>query len=71
MVKNLGSFSIISEAKFNEKGKLTALKFKGKDVKLTVKGLVNKTATVQNGEILKAIEDARKEFNASFDAVAD
>ncbi len=49
MVKNLGSFSIISEAKFNEKGKLTALKFKGKDVKLTVKGLVNKTATVQNG----------------------
>ncbi len=61
----------LSEAKFNEKGKLTALKFKGKDVKLTVKGLVNKTATVQNREIFKAIEDAKAEYEESADAVID
>ena len=61
----------LSEAKFNEKGKLTALKFKGKDVKLTVKGLVNKTATVQNGEILKAIKNAMVEYENSADAVID
>ena len=61
----------LSEAKFNEKGKLTALKFKGKDVRLTVKGLVNKTATVQNGEILKAIEGAKAEYEKSADSAID
>ncbi len=61
----------LSEAKFNEKGKLTALKFKGKDVKLTVKGLVNKTATVQNREIRKAIESAKAEYEESADAEVD
>ena len=61
----------ISEAKISEKGKLTALKFKGKDVKLTAKGKVSKSATVQNREILKAIENAKVEYNASFNAVVD
>ena len=31
----------ISDAKYNEKGKLIALKFKGEDVKLTVKGKIS------------------------------
>ena len=61
----------ISEAKISEKGKLTALKFKGKDVKLTVKGKISKSATVQNREILKAIENAKAEYENSVDAVVD
>ena len=61
----------LSEAKFSEKGKLTALKFKGKDVNLTKKGELSKSATAQNREIFKAIEDAKTEYNESFDAVAD
>ena len=63
----------ISEAKINEKGKLTALKFKGKDpdVKLTAKGKISKSATVQNREILKAIENAKAEYKASLNAVVD
>ena len=61
----------LSEAKFSEKGKLTALKFKGKDVNLTKKGELSKSATAQNREIFKAIGDAKTEYNESFDAVAD
>ncbi len=61
----------LSEAKFSEKGKLTALKFKGKDVKLTKKGEVSKSATLQNREIFKAIEDAKVEYENSADAVVD
>ncbi len=61
----------ISGIRYIEKGKLTALKFKGEDVKLTVKGKINKASTVQNRRILKAIEDAKVEYNASFNAVID
>ena len=59
MVKILDN---LSEAKFSEKGKLTALKFKGNDVNLTKKGEVSKSATAQNREILKAIENAKVEY---------
>ncbi len=53
---NLGDYGVssrelfdgISEAKFSNKGKLIALKFKGEDVKLTAKGKINRSATVQN-----------------------
>ena len=62
----------ISEAKISEKGKLTALKFKGKDVKLTAKGkLDGRSANTDNREILKAIENAKVEYEASFPAVVD
>ncbi len=61
----------ISGIRYIEKGKLTALKFKGDDVKLTVKGKINKASTVQNRGILKAIENAKVEYNASFNAVVD
>ena len=61
----------ISEPKFSNKGKLIALKFKGEDVKLTAKGKISKSATVQNREILKAIENAKVEYKASFSAVVD
>ena len=77
--ENLGDYGIssrelfdgISEAKFSNKGKLTALKFKGEDVKLTAKGKINRLATVQNREILKAIENAKVEYNVSINAVID
>ncbi len=77
--ENLGDYGVssrelfdgISEAKFSNKGKLTALKFKGEDVKLTTKGKINRLATVQNREILKAIENAKVEYNASINAVID
>ena len=77
--ENLGDYGIssrelldgISEAKFSNKGKLIALKFKGEDVKLTAKGKINRSATVQNREILKAIENAKVEYNASINAVID
>ena len=62
----------ISEAKFSEKAKLTALKFKGKDVKLTAKGkLDGRSANTDNKDILKAIENAKVEYNVSFNAVVD
>ncbi len=62
----------ISEPKFSEKGKLTALKFKGKDVKLMAKGkLDGRSANTDNREILKAIENAKVEYKASFPAVVD
>ena len=56
MDENLGDYGVssrelldgISEAKFSNKGKLIALKFKGEDVKLTAKGKINRLATVQN-----------------------
>ena len=77
--ENLGDYGVssrelfdgISEAKFSNKGKLTALKFKREDVKLTAKGKINRSATVQNREILKAIENAKVEYNASINAVID
>ena len=77
--ENLGDYGVssrelfdgISEAKFSNKGKLTALKFKGEDVKLTAKGKINRSATVQNREILKTIENAKVEYNASINAVVD
>ena len=44
--------SKISDAKYSEKdNRLIALKFDGKDVILTRKGEINKTATVQNRQI--------------------
>ncbi len=65
-------FDGISEAKFSNKGKLTALKYKGKDVKLTAKGkLDGRSAKTANKNIVKAIEDAKVEYEKSFDAVAD
>ena len=51
----------ISDIKYSEKGKLIALKFKGEDVKLTAKGEISRSATVQNKGILKAIENTKKE----------
>ncbi len=77
--ENLGDYGVssrelfngISEAKFSNKGELTAPKFKGEDVKLTAKGKINRSATVQNREILKAIENAKVEYNASINAVID
>ena len=61
----------ISDIKYSEKGNLIALKFKGEDVKLTVKGKISKSAAVQNRKILKAIENAKVEYKGSFDAVVD
>ncbi len=77
--ENLGDYGIssrelfdgISEAKFSNRGKLTAIKFKGQDVKLTAKGKINRSATVQNREILKVIENAKVEYDASIDAVVN
>ena len=65
-------FDGISDAKFDSNGKLTALEFKGKDVKLTSKGkLDGRSANTDNKDILKAIEKAKVEYNASIDAVID
>ena len=63
----------ISDIKYSEKDdRLIALKFKGKDVKLTVKGkLDGRSAKTANKNIVKAIEDAKVEYEKSFDAVAD
>ncbi len=61
----------VSDIKYSEKGNLIALKFKGEDVKLTVKGKISKSATVQNRKILKAIENAKVEYEGSVDAVVD
>ena len=77
--ENLGDYGVssrellngISEPKFSNKGKLIALKFEGEDVKLTAKGKISKSATVQNREILKAIENAKVEYKASFSAAVD
>ena len=65
-------FDGISDAKFDSNGKLTALEFKGKDVKLTSKGkLDGRSANTDNKDILKAIEKAKVEYNASIDGVID
>ena len=63
----------ISGIKYSEKDdRLIALKFKGKDVKLTVKGkLDGRSAKTANKDIVKAIEDAKVEYEKSFDAAAD
>ena len=63
----------ISDIKYSEKDdRLIALKFKGKDVKLTAKGkLDGRSAKTANKNIVKAIEDAKVEYEKSFDAVAD
>ncbi len=64
--------SKISDAKYSEKdNRLIALKFDGKDVILTKKGEINKTATVQNRKIWKAIAAANEEYEKSADAVID
>ncbi len=65
-------FDGISEAKFSNKGKLTVLKYKGEDVKLTAKGkLDGRFAKTANKNIVKAIEAAKVEYEKSFDAVAN
>ncbi len=63
----------VSDANYSEKDdRLIALKFKGKDVKLTAKGkLDGRSAKTANKNIVKAIEDAKVEYEKSFDAVAD
>ena len=60
----------ISDAKYNEKGELTALKFKEEDFKLTAKGEIDKRYK-QNKGILKAIEKAKDEYNKSLASVID
>ena len=63
----------VSDIKYSEKDdRLMALKFKGEDVKLTAKGkLDGRSAKTANKNIVKAIEDAKVEYEKSFDAVAD
>ena len=62
----------ISGDEYSEKGNLIRLKFKGEDVKLTAKGkLDGRFAKTANKNIVKAIEDAKVEYEKSFDAVAD
>ena len=63
----------ISGDEYSEKDdRLIRLKFKGKDVKLTAKGkLDGRSAKTANKDIVKAIEDAKVEYEKSFDAVAD
>ncbi len=63
----------VSDIKYSEKDdRLIGLKFKGKDVKLTVKGkLDGRSAKTANKNIVKAIEAAKAEYEKSFDAVAD
>ena len=64
--------SKISDAKYSEKDNhLIALKFDGKDVILTKKGEINKTATVQNRKIWEAIAAASEEYEGTADAVVD
>ena len=55
----------ISNAEYSENGNLIALKYKGKDVKLTAKGDINQSAMVQNKGILKAMEKAKEEYDKS------
>ena len=62
----------ISDAKYSEKGNLIALKYKGEDVKLTKKGELNKrSAKTYNKDILKAIENAKVEYDASIASVVN
>ena len=63
----------ISGDEYSEKDdRLIALKFKGKDVKLTTKGkLDGRSAKTANKDIVKAIEDAKVEYEKSSDAAAD
>ena len=67
-----GLIDFISGDEYREKGNLIALKFKGEDVKLTAKGkLDGRFAKTANKNIVKAIEDAKAEYEKSLDAVAD
>ena len=67
-----GLIDFISGDEYSEKGNLIALKFKGEDVKLTAKGkLDGRSAKTANKNIVKAIEDAKAEYEKTFDAVAD
>ncbi len=63
----------VSDIKYSEKDdRLIALKFKGKDVKLTAKGkLDGRFGKTANKNIVKAIEAAKVEYEKSFDAVAN
>ena len=63
----------VSDIKYSEKDdRLIALKFKGEDVKLTVKGkLDGRFAKTTNKNIVKAIKTAKVEYEKSFDAVAN
>ncbi len=63
----------VSDIKYSEKDdRLIALKFKGKDVKLTAKGkLDGRFAKTANKNIVKAIDAAKVEYEKSFDAVAN
>ena len=61
----------ISDIKYSEKGNLIALKYKGEDVKLTKKGGVGLSAKVINKDILRALEKASVEYDASIASVID
>ncbi len=62
----------IPDMKYSEKDNLIALKFKGKDVKLTKKGGLDKrSANTYNKDIFRAIEKAKIEYDASINAVID
>ena len=58
----------ISDPKYSEKSDLIALKYKGEDVRLTVKGVIDKRY-VQNKGILKTIDKAKEEYDKSLNAV--
>ncbi len=60
----------ISDAKYNENGKLIALKFKGEDIKQTGAGKIDKRYE-QNKGILRAIEKAMVDYNTSIASVID
>ena len=61
----------ISDAKYSEKGNLIALKYKGEDVKLTAKGKINQSDTVQNKNFLEAIGKAKVEYEKSIASVVN
>ena len=61
----------ISDIKYSEKGNPIALKFKEEDVKLTKKGGISQSATVVNKGILRALERASVEYDASIASVID
>ncbi len=62
----------ITGIRYIEKGKLAGLKFKGEDIKLTVKGkLDGRSAKTINKKFVDAIEAAKVEYKKSADAVVD
>ena len=61
----------ISDVRNDKDDKLTAMKFKGKDVTITKKGEIDKRSVNKNKQIWEAIAAANEEYEKSFDAVAN